>query len=84
MKKPLIRVSDHALIRFMERVMGVDCERIRREFGARLDAVYVEGACGIILDGYSCRIALDLDGAPIVTTVLDGTMGTPKAHRGRR
>lgn len=80
MKKPLVRITDHALIRYLERGLGIDCEQMRRELGARVDAAYRAGACGVVIDGNSFRIATDAIG-PVVTTVLDGTMGTPRTHR---
>lgn len=80
MKKPLVRVSDHALVRYLERVIGIDCEQIRRELGARLDASYRDGACGVVIEGFSIRIVEELDG-PVATTVLVGTLGHPKSHR---
>lgn len=83
MKKPLIRITDHALIRYLERVEGLDCERMRRELGARVDAAYRQGACGVVIEGFSVRIIAENDGL-IATTILDGTLGQPKAHRKRR
>lgn len=80
MKKPLVRITDHALIRYLERSMGLNCEQLRRELGARVDAAYRDGACGVVIDGNSFRIGKDAIG-PVVTTVLDGTMGTPRNHR---
>lgn len=65
MKKSRIPISDHAVLRYLERVQGVDIERIRREIGARVDHAATQGACGIIIDGFSYKIE---DG--IVTTVL--------------
>lgn len=65
MKKSRIPVSDHAVLRYLERVQGVDVERIRREIGARVDQAVDLGACGIIIEGYSYKIE---DG--VVTTVL--------------
>ena len=83
MKKPLIRITDHALIRYLERVKGIDCEHIRRELGARVDASYRDGACGVIIEGLSVRIVSEADGL-VATTILDGTLGQPKPFRKRR
>lgn len=69
MKKSRTHVTDHALLRYLERVQGVDIERIRRTIGARVDHAVAQGACGIIIDGFSYRIENNT-----VTTVL-------RAHR---
>lgn len=65
MKKSRVSVSDHAVLRYFERVQGIDIERIRREIGARVDHAAEQGACGIIIDGFSYRIADNT-----VTTIL--------------
>lgn len=65
MKKPRTHASDHAVLRYLERVQGVDVERIRREIGARVDHAASQGACGIIIDGFSYKIE-----GGVVTTVL--------------
>jgi len=83
MKKSRVRVSDHALVRYMQRFKGIDCEKARRELGQRLDAAYVEGACGIVIEGFSVRVVID-DGVPVAVTVLDGTLAQPKPLRKRR
>jgi len=69
MKKSRVVVSDHAVLRYFERVQGVDIERIRREIGARVDHAAAQGACGLIFDGYTYRIENNT-----VTTIL-------RAHR---
>ncbi|NCM96125.1 MAG: hypothetical protein GW948_02075 [Rhodobacterales bacterium] len=73
MKKSIAKVSDHAVIRYLEKVRGVDIESIRREIGSRVDAALNRGdpetilppACGVILEGYEFRMA---DG--VVVTVV--------------
>lgn len=37
MKKSIVHVSDHALIRYLERVHGVDMETLRRRIGRHVD-----------------------------------------------
>lgn len=71
MKKPRIDVTDHAMIRYLERVMGFDIEQLRREIGHK-----VSKACkmdiepnSVILDGYRYTI---INGK--VTTVLRKNM----------
>lgn len=53
MKKPRHDVSDHALIRYMERGLGLDVEALRRELGRRVDAASdgIDGMNAVIIDG---------------------------------
>lgn len=60
MKKPIVHVTDHAVLRYLERVVGFDIEAIRREIGKKVDAVRAEtGARGVISDGFVYRIEGD-------------------------
>lgn len=65
MKKPLIPVSDHALVRYFEHVLGVDMEAQRRRIGRRIDRAVGLGASSVVIDGFRYMIA---DGT--VTTVV--------------
>ena len=56
MKKPPVPVTDHALIRHMERAMGLDVERLRRELGHDLARVWVEGANAVHMGGVRYHI----------------------------
>jgi len=64
-KKPLHPVTDHAVIRYLERVQGVDIEAIRREIGRIADRGIAAGASGVIIGGFTYRIA----GGCVVTVV---------------
>jgi hypothetical protein len=77
MKKSVVIVTDHAVLRYLERVRGLDVEGLRREIGARIDRVAREGACGVILDGWEYRLA---DG--FVVTVRAAS--EPDKRRGRQ
>lgn len=79
MKKPVVTVSDHALVRYIERVLDIDVETLRREIGRRIDRVVVDGACGVTIDGYTYRL---IDGT--VTTVLETSRPDPRLGRQRR
>lgn len=59
MKKPRHTVSDHALLRYLERAHGVDFEQLRRELGRRIDAAVDghDGAIAVNMDGLTFRIA---------------------------
>ncbi|WP_413874143.1 hypothetical protein [Albidovulum sp.] len=77
MKKPIVIVSDHALVRYIERVLGVDVETLRREIGRRVDRGAELGACGVEIDGWLYKLS---DGT--VTTVLEASR--PDLRRGRQ
>ncbi|MFB9148735.1 hypothetical protein [Roseovarius ramblicola] len=64
MKKPLHHVTDHALIRYLERVEGVDIEAIRREIGRVADRGIEAGANAVISGGFIFVIS-----GPTVITV---------------
>jgi hypothetical protein len=66
MKHPRVQVSDHAVLRYMERAMGLDIETLRLEIGHKVDAAARAGACGLTVDAVNFRI---VDG--VVTTVLE-------------
>ncbi|MCA3456576.1 MAG: hypothetical protein IOC92_02580 [Rhodobacter sp.] len=71
MKRSRLRVSDHAVLRYLERVGGFDIERLRREIARRVETAVQAGACGVVVDGWSFRIK-DGPHGPVVTTVIDG------------
>lgn len=79
MKKPIAIVSDHALVRYMERVLGIDVERMRREIGHRVDRGAELGACGVQLDGFIYRLQ-DMT----VTTVLHASQPDIRTGRQRK
>ena len=72
MKKSRIPISDHAVLRYLERVQGMDIEHIRRTIGARVDDAARQGACGIIIDGFSYKIE---DGFITVTSGSGASAG---------
>ncbi len=67
MKKPIARVSDHAVLRYLQRVLEVPVEAIRDDLGRKLDDAVRAGASSVVIDGF--RFVLDQD---VVTTVLRG------------
>lgn len=78
MKKSAVHVTDHALLRYIQRVLGVDIELHRRQVGRSIDKVMIEGACGVIIEGFSYR----LEGMT-VTTVVEASLPDVR-HRKRR
>lgn len=78
MKRSRIRVSDHALICYLERVRGVDIEAIRQAVARRVDlAMEHPGANGVVHDGFVYRLA----GA---TVVAIAPTSVPNRRTGRR
>ena len=69
-------VSDHALIRYLERVLNIDVERHRRAISAKVARGVELGASGVIVDGYCYK----LQGGR-VTTVVEAHR--PDLHTGR-
>jgi len=66
MKKPRAVVSDHAVIRYMERVMGLDMDVVRHEIARKVDkAMDHPGCSAIIVDGMEYCLK-----GQTVTTVL--------------
>lgn len=51
MKKPVALVTDHAVLRYLERVKGVDVEAARLDLGLKVDAAIEAGAAATVSDG---------------------------------
>ena len=51
MKKPPAYVTDHALLRHLERVQGIDIEAIRLELGHLVDKAIEAGAKATVSEG---------------------------------
>lgn len=62
-------VSDHAVIRYLERIGGFDIARLRNEIADRLQSAADAGACGVVIEGHSFLIE-HTDRGPVVVTVL--------------
>lgn len=57
MKKPIAQVTDHAVLRYLERVRGMDIEAVRREIGHIVDLSQDHpGACGVVAGGFTYRL----------------------------
>lgn len=58
MKKPNVPVTDHAVIRYLERVQGFDVEAVRREIRRKVSLVLEHPtATGILIDGFRYVLA---------------------------
>lgn len=62
-------VSDHAVLRYLERVGGIDVEALRQAIGARTAVAAALGASGVSVDGLTYVIQHTL-GRPTVVTVI--------------
>lgn len=80
MKHPRTHVTDHALLRYFERVLGLDIEAQRRQVGLMVDRAAQAGACGVIIDGHVYKIA---DGA-VITVRPTGSANIRAGHKPRR
>lgn len=79
MKRWPTPVTDHAVIRYLERVKGIDIDAVRAEISAKCATGLEHGACGVIADGFEYR----LEGAVIVT-VQPATRPDKRTGRVRR
>ncbi|MGR3273355.1 hypothetical protein DU478_17560 [Thalassococcus profundi] len=52
MKKPLHPVTDHAVLRFLERVRGEDIEAVRSEIGRTVALGLEHGASAVVSGGF--------------------------------
>lgn len=81
MKKPLYHVTDHAIVRYLERVEGVDMETLRRQIGHTVQQGIEQGANGVVSGGFVYRI----EGAAVVTIAPQNEVERGrKKRRGRK
>lgn len=80
MKHRPLRISDHALIRYLERVKGVDVDALRAEMNDVLrPALDHPTARGIIIGSYCYKIENNT-----VLTVIRKNSPNPRTKRGRK
>lgn len=68
MKK--VVVSDHAILRFIERVYGLDLEPVRQKIAEKAQRAADAGAASIIIDGFKYTIEHNSPQVAIVSTVI--------------
>lgn len=56
MKKPALHVTDHAIVRYLERVGGFNIEGLRNDIARRCDVAHQLGATSAIIDGHAFLI----------------------------
>lgn len=76
-----LAVSDHAVLRYLERKAGIDTEAIRARLAAQADYEAGRGARVVTVDGVILCIGRARDGGPIVTTVLGVNMRPKRSGR---
>jgi len=77
MKKPVIHITDHALLRYLERVLGYDVETLRRQIGHEISARTSGDATSVKMDGYQYRI----ENKAVVTIT---SLNRPNIRSGRK
>ncbi len=74
--KPLT-VSDHAVLRYLERVGGFEIEALRQSIERRAAKALLPGASAVVIDGHRFVVGKGPDG-PVIVTILDTT---PRMNR---
>ncbi len=80
MKKPAVHVTDHAVIRYLERVMGYDIEGLRQQLGREVAPAVELGACGLVSNGFRFVI---IDGTLVTVTRTAARAQATFDHRER-
>ncbi len=81
---PKVIVSDHAILRYLERLGGFNIEGLRQQISERLQAAADAGAEGVVIDGHSFLISKNEAGAPVVVTVIKKTRNPRNLLGGQR
>ncbi|MGR3485503.1 MAG: hypothetical protein ACU0BF_09170 [Paracoccaceae bacterium] len=74
-------VTDHALVRFLERVEGIDIERVRRRIQDEVQRGVEMDAAGVRRDGVRYTL---VDGSVVTVTRVGRSDPRTGGHRGRR
>jgi len=72
-------ITDHAIIRFLERVHGIDVQAARAEIEARVGQAVRVGACAVISGGF--RYVIDDVRVTSVVPVQSGPSHPPRPIR---
>lgn len=83
MSKRLI-VTDHAVLRYLERLGGFNIDGLRNDIRARLQAAADAGAGAVVIDGHSFLIDHGGEDGPAVVTVLPVTKSPRNLMGGKR
>lgn len=77
MLKPRLLVTDHAIVRYLERVGGFDIDSLRKQIASRCEAGASIGATSVIAEGFAFLIG---DGQ-VITVVHAETMRNRRIRR---
>lgn len=66
----LIHVSDHAVLRYLERAHGLDVDAIRRHLAGRVAGGARLRATGVTVENVKLVLEYRMDGSATVTTAL--------------
>ena len=78
MKTPRLHISDHAVVRYLQRVQGVDISAVRREIARATELGEDHPGCsGVISNGFVYKIRDE-----VITTVVPAHR--PHQHRGQQ
>ncbi len=76
-KQPSVRVSDHAVLRYLERVRGFEIESLRQNIAKRCESAASAGASSITIDG----VVLLIEDGVVITTVQRKEGQSRRPHR---
>lgn len=79
-----LRVTDHAVLRYLERVGGFDIRKLRSEMTRRITEARVPGTSHVQLDGISFVIREEEDCHVVTTTMTGGAHKPSKKRKGCR
>ena len=80
MTRRRIHVSDHAVLRYLERVQGVDLRAVRRAIARDVANGVEREACGVIRAGLTYKLV----GATVITVYRTRTGPDPRTGGARR
>ena len=84
MKKPRAFVTDHALVRYFERVLGFDIDALKDEIARAVDASVQVGGGAVVLEGHRYVLKAGADGGPTVVTITPATEPLNRRRSGLR
>ena len=64
-----VQVSDHAVLRYLERAGGFEIEALRQAIAGRVARTVLPGAHSVVIDGLRYLVRKGPDGVVVVTVV---------------
>lgn len=84
MKRPLLTVTDHAIVRYLERVGGFDVPGLRRQIAHRVREAADAGAANVTIDGVVFVFGENDHGKAVVTIMLRDEVTRARIGHGQR